>query len=666
MYIAFYKLKGNKTEDYVLCETECAIGFSIFLVFISSLSNDLPKCKVAYYLRESYLRIKGKKDIKANIEKNHPLPYCYLQKGNVISFYYHKNDLITYYIGSMQNDKLRVIPLYNYVRNNYELILSDFPYDFKNHYSVCVVRAPNHQLYLMGTLYELDTISNPILIASTDNGTIWYNFKRDFSKEATYLFHSMPIANSFVLVVLHKSNEIVFHVVDLINETVHVQKCSVNKIIETILSLIIKNNRLYRVIKSIENLDELSFEKTVINNIDSSIGDLVFYDKCIVNISLAFKSSETNNKKILRDVLSTVATYKNNKLIVSLQINSIIKVKTSHRTYEIDFGASTTLTSNEYTVDNKYDISQSHLYSVIASDGNHTIISEHNIQSDEDSIKSRFVMYYKNKPVITPLDDPIDINVFNDILLIESPNKKLAFIKKHRLTKPNKMNKYYIEAEMEDKEKYIGIIDTEVLMNLILEDIHKSNNTSWVGIDTTNIMKILNLQDKLREVIRRYLCPNTDFEFHVMNYYIDCEIEEIYLLIWAQCFEKTGTKQKVIDWNRVYIFRGKIESLLSERISFKLVGRFAGQICVSYPNIYPRLNFTELTFNRIFRLFGNKWNIGDGLIDLKVCQMYNTNIRYYDYGYNRRSIPILTSNTSIASALHLVRRITQIIKTAQQ
>jgi hypothetical protein len=91
-----------------------------------------------------------------------------------------------------------------------------------NHTEVCVVKAPNRQIYALGIG------SKPIIIENVSKGTVLY----DFNNDVTYLFHSMPIANSFVMVIMNNSKGILIHVVDLIKEKIYTQKYLIGKIIE--------------------------------------------------------------------------------------------------------------------------------------------------------------------------------------------------------------------------------------------------------------------------------------------------------------------------------------------------------------------------------------------------------------------------------------------------
>jgi len=146
---------------------------------------------VAHSIRHSYLyAIKDNRNIGHYISKYNPLPYCLIKKITnirknhyIYSFYYNKNNLIAYYNDSNKNNDFDIIPLYNYAENNYEIMLSDLPYSS----TVCVVKVPSRQVYI---LWVED---NKITIGNISKGTLVYSL----IDSKTYLFHSMPIANSF-------------------------------------------------------------------------------------------------------------------------------------------------------------------------------------------------------------------------------------------------------------------------------------------------------------------------------------------------------------------------------------------------------------------------------------------------------------------------------------
>jgi len=552
------------------------------------------------------------------------LPYNknnkYKKKHYIHSFYYDKNNLIAYYNHSTKNNNFDIIPLYNYVENNYEIILSDLPYES----DVCVVKAPNRQVYI---LWVKD---NKITIGNISKGTLVYSL----SDSKTYLFHSMPIANSFFLVVTRDDTEIVINIIDLIEEKNYMQKCPIVKIIKTILSLS-KNSIDYKEIESIGISKKLHFEidieKDITNNIDNSIVNLVFYDRCVVNISLYFENTKTSSKRRLKDAISIVAVYQDNELTVSLQINSNIKIETPSHDYNIDFNSITVITSNNYKMDNRYNISQSHLYSVIVSTSDYTIIREPNIAPNT------FALYYKNKPNIIFSDTIFSITNFSNIFLIsifdnwiyKNLHKGLWVVKKDILSKPNEINKYYIEYN----DSGINIIDNEVIRKLLLNSMHKSNNTNWAGIDITDIVKHVSIKDRLQEMVRHYISPNDDFEFCDYEYYIDDNAEKFYSLVCLQ--NKSNESQK----HRFYILECNINYLLSRNGYFRLVGMFEKSVS---ENRMPSLHH---------------WYWGDKFIISKFFEEYYKYTGYYDRRYNRRSIRKSISAPYIVSILHLVRQI---------
>ena len=99
----------------------------------------LPKCRVAHSIRQSYLyKTSGNNEVNSDISNRYPLPYYYIRKQYISSFYYSKNDLIAYYIHLTRNNDLHAMPLYNYLKNDYEFVLSKFEYNFLYHHEVCL------------------------------------------------------------------------------------------------------------------------------------------------------------------------------------------------------------------------------------------------------------------------------------------------------------------------------------------------------------------------------------------------------------------------------------------------------------------------------------------------------------------------------------------------
>jgi len=201
-------------------------NFSIFPVFLNRLNIGLPKCKVVYSIRQSFLYTKtGENQLRVDdyVSKNYPLTYYYIEIGHATSFYYVKNNLIEYYIHSGEDKHFYVVPLYKYNENNYDLILSPLLYNPNEPYTVYIVKTPNRQVCVVRSERGL------LRIVNVSKGTLLYEY--EFSYDITHLFHSMPIANSFILVVRYnaKGKEISIYIIDLIKGKKYIKKYSVKK-----------------------------------------------------------------------------------------------------------------------------------------------------------------------------------------------------------------------------------------------------------------------------------------------------------------------------------------------------------------------------------------------------------------------------------------------------
>ena len=608
-------------------------------MFLNNLTNSLPKCKAAYYIRRSYLYKTGEaKDVHSETSRIYPLTYYYTQKGHITSsttsFYYRKNDLISYYVHTTEYNIMNVIPLYNYVNNDYEVIISSASYNFQRPYDVYVVRTPNQQTYICRSGVVINV-----------NKNFWlYSMNGD----VTYLFQSMPIANSFVLFVTSKGKEIFIDVIDLIKETNYSHRYSVEKIIDAMLSLSEGNNRDYKEIESIKVMDKVSLYTGVTSSINNNNGDIAFYDGYLVNITLSFENTKTYEQKYFWDVLSVIAVYQNKELTVELRINDKISIKTHSYTYEINFGASTIFSSNSYKVDDEYDIAQSHLYSVIATSDSYTVANGPIVTWET------VTLYPKNEQsYLIPVSD-FYVENFEDILFIRLSDKILAFADKDTFFRKSTVHRYYVSHH----NLNIEIIDTQIVRHLIEDSMRKSGNTKWVAIDITDIVKSVNLEDKLKKLIYPHYCPSGYFASFRYAYHIDYDEEELYSLVYFQCIEIGRDNLPEVRKNEFYLFKCKIRHLLTEHTIFRLIKKCEFETSKDPSNLSYILHYNIISddYSNILRLLSNKWNIGNGFADLKIFEIYNRLDAYYDFMYNRRSIATYPISISIISGLHLVRR----------
>ena len=92
-------------------------------MWLRETKTELPKCKTDHYIRQSYLYTTTERNkiyINSQVLKHYPLVsyyityrYTAIKIDYITSFYYNKNNLIAYYIRSLQDSKSCVLPLYN-------------------------------------------------------------------------------------------------------------------------------------------------------------------------------------------------------------------------------------------------------------------------------------------------------------------------------------------------------------------------------------------------------------------------------------------------------------------------------------------------------------------------------------------------------------------------
>ncbi len=159
------------------------------------------------------------------------------------------------------------------------------------------------------------------------------------------------------------------------------------------------------------------------------------------------------------------------------------------------------------------------------------------------------------------------------------------------------------------------------------------------------------MKNELEKAVQFYTRSVEEFSFFDYACYIDYGTEEFYSLVFLR-YKSTGTKKY-----RVYLFKCKIDRLLSNRNPFILVWNFETSVLKSkVSNILHNLNRMISSGNKILRLLSKKFGKGIRFIGLKIFEAYDKSSAYHDYGYNRRSIRTSPKDLSIATTLHLVRR----------
>ena len=115
-----------------------------------------------------------------------PLTYLWAKniKPNSNSFvlYYVKNDVISYFKYEIKNTQsYSVIPLYDHLKKTYTVVLTDYPYIFKNgndmvidDTQINVVRTPNGNLYLTGIAHKYKGVELSYIVLNVKNDKLLY------------------------------------------------------------------------------------------------------------------------------------------------------------------------------------------------------------------------------------------------------------------------------------------------------------------------------------------------------------------------------------------------------------------------------------------------------------------------------------------------------------
>jgi hypothetical protein len=243
-------------------------------------------------------------------------------------------------------------------------------------------------------------------------------------------------------------------------------------------------------------------------------------------------------------------------------------------------------------------------------------------------------------------------------LYIRAADERIIAVKKDMLNEPKNLSKHYIDVY----DRYIDVIDADIVRDLLLDSMGKSNNTNWVGININDKLKLVNLKDKSKEIIRRYFCFGNDPEFLEYAYHVDYESEEFYALVFFICPETGGTNFSGSNKCKIYLFKDKIENLYrgysQPRLLFVSYPKdYTSEIIHIYSNL-KQITINDYDYGRLLQICGKKLNTVFRAIGLRIFKMYDKNKkRYYDYKYHRVSITIEPQDSSLFSTLHLVRRI---------
>jgi hypothetical protein len=574
---------------------------------LKELRMPIPRPIIAKSIKHSFLHKKssGKAEIDNSL-RIYPLPATYIRGiDGSFSFLYVKNDVINYYAHNKGIMKYNLIPVYNYKSNKYDVIATDFPYSFsdKSGEAMVVVRTPNNKYYIAGIVQEYQNIKQDrLVVLNVESESLLYAGSANLKGKLNRVRHSMPIANSFIVVLTTSPTKIAIYVIDLINE----------KTDEIYYDLELHKTKILRFSKDskITHVEMLNFGY----NIDRDSRGTVFYQKYYIDISLYI------DKRFGGDI-SLTASYQNLELEVVLKVSEEINIV------------------RRYAIDAKLDLSTSHLYSVIVTSGEYTLLKSARVSHQAE-------LYYKTEPQNTHININLGfkINRHEDISIIEADSKYFVVFNRLKTYKIPSQNWYHVL--LEDAEIKILVLHRMAsLMTKVSDGIH---NNAIVFDEKMQEVKVMRLDVFLINLValnlEKYLedkcVPNhTDVMAKV-----DLYNNKFYILFWSYC---SSHKKYYFT-----LFECSISDILKGPHYFRLMWLFGVDARpLFYHDSSYRYNVKRLyAYTRIkhsyfaeslLTMFDNNMNkistIYDGIF---LGGLYDSSRYYHDLKFNRKSINI--------------------------
>jgi hypothetical protein len=563
---------------------------------------------IAKSIKHSFLHKKSSGKVETdNSLRIYPLPATYMRRiDGGFSMFYVKNDVINYYARDKGIMKYNLIPLYDYKSNRYDIIVTGYPYSFsdKSGEDMVVVRTPNNKYYIAGIVQEYKNLKDMLVILDVESESLLYACRANLRGKVNRVWHSMPIANSFIVVLTTSPKEIAIYVLDLINEKVD----KINYDLDLHKTKILNFGRNSKI----TGFDMIKFGY----NIDRDIGGTVFYQKYYIDIRLHV------DKRFGGDI-SLTASYQNRELEVVLKVSEDISIV------------------RRYAIDTKLDLAASHLYSVIVTSGEYTLL-----KGARDS--NHVELYYKTEPQNTDINinSSFEINRYEPISIIEVDSKYFVVFNRSKTDKFSAQNWYHVLLEY----GAIKILALHRMVSLMTKISDGSHSNAIVFDEKMKEIKVMQLHTLLRDLVYlnlgKYLedkCNPSSVNFVAkVNSYND----KFYILFWSYCYS-----------HRKYyftLFECSISDILKGAHYFRLMWLFEVDerpLFYKYDSSY-RYNakrlyaYTKIKHSyfaeSLLTMFDNNMNkISTIYDDIVLGGLYDSNRYYYDLRFNRKSINVV-------------------------
>ena len=598
------------------------------------IPNKLPNCEVAKYIKHSILQVKYRKDqISSWVIDNYPYPLTYLRSNDSVCLFYVKNDsLLYYYVGNTRSKgELNVMPLYNYLKKSYDLLRVNYsPPLSEIEDQVIIVKAPN------GKLYGLTEKSNTIYIAKIVENEILYQKKLAYNDIGQSVWYSLPIANSFVVILEVNEREgiLTIDIFDLVKENKYEIKYSIWKHKKFLLDQTLDNadfeqKNWLRSQLSSNSID--SFMEKIEYSLDKLNDNVVFYKKAVFILSFRYlglyiSATQKVYRFIRRSPVITVE-YEWDKLIVNIETGTdgVIEIDTNI----LQIKPNITLENKEYKLNEEYRILNSHLYSVIESLGKYAIIKELKKPSIyQNRIESYWHIYQEGKLIHAITSNKcINITKLPDIRIIKIGDGWFAIITKMPIRR-----KYDIEDYVLYRNQYdLHLLDTTKLYEKL-----KNTNEYIIIINESDLVKKVDIIVEIEKSLSNSFGNSYEVELRNAAYYFDIKLRVIYVIV--PVYTSAGDYVLVV-------FRKELNNSSINQKRHSSIWFFTHEWKGTYEIQSKVLLFCNGCFYYVSglgdfeRMSKSKILTQYGIIPIKLTRSAGEK-NYYQVGYNRLSVPL--------------------------
>ncbi len=483
--------------------------------------KQVPKCEIARHIKHSILQVKHRgKEIKTWYEDRYPYNLTELRSKDALCLFYVKNDIIIYYYVKDYEEDFYIMPLYNYRKESYDIIRvkQNISLSEMDTY-VAIVKAPN------GKIYGLLDYEYVVIIEDFVKGESIYRHRSGSNKFGLFTQYSLPIANSFIVIVKVTEEEVIVNVFDLVKENKSEVRFHLRKYRDFILEQLPGDSEIRNwVNKYLYYLGTQLKISGLKHSIDRLNNETLFYKKAIFEISLCYTIYNEHTGKEMRCFIinSPIITveYKDNNLVVSMETGTDGVIKAPKSTFKIK--PNVLLEAKEYQLDKEeYNILNSHLYTIFDASENYEIIKV--------SSKPSWHVYQKGELTHSVEgSQSVKITRLQNISIMRILDNWFAILTKRQHRKMYD-KKYYVLFTLQEQ---LSFVDIEKLYNKLKES-GEHGIIMEVSNLVTNVDIVSEVKDLLPDVIDSIYgtsVKNSKYSFDV-RYYFDGEHKALYLIV---------------------------------------------------------------------------------------------------------------------------------------